>query len=34
MDKIYLNQNKQELLLDQIYGLNKKISNIEGNLLS
>ena len=33
MDKIYLNQNKQELLLDQIYGLNKKISNIEGNLL-
>ena len=33
MDKIYLNQNKQEILLDQIYGLNKKISNIEGNLL-
>ena len=33
MDKIYLNQNKQEILLDQIYGLNKKISNTEGNLL-
>ncbi len=33
MDKIYLNPNKQEILLDQIYGLNKKISNIEGNLL-
>ncbi len=33
LDKIYLNQNKQEILLDQIYGLNKKISNIEGKLL-
>ena len=33
LDKIYLNVNKQEILLDQIYGLNKKISNIEGNLL-
>ncbi len=33
LDKIYLNQNKQEILLDQIYGLNKKISNIEGSLL-
>ena len=33
LDKIYLNPNKQEILLDQIYGLNKKISNIEGNLL-
>ncbi|MFL2822392.1 MAG: RNA polymerase sigma factor RpoD [Alphaproteobacteria bacterium] len=33
LDKIYLNANKQEILLDQIYGLNKKISNIEGNLL-
>jgi len=33
LDKIYLNANKQEILLDQIYGLNKKISNIEGKLL-
>ena len=33
LDKIYLNPNKQEILLDQIYGLNKKISNIEGNFL-
>ena len=33
LDKIYLNSNKQEILLDQIYGLNKKISNIEGKLL-
>ena len=33
LDKIYLNPNKQEILLDQIYGLNKKISNIEGQLL-
>ncbi len=33
LDKIYLNPNKQEILLDQIYGLNKKISNIEGKLL-
>ncbi len=33
LDKIYLNPNKQEILLDQIYGLNKKIYNIEGNLL-
>ena len=33
LDKIYLNPNKQEILLDQIYGLNKKISNIEGTLL-
>ena len=33
LDKIYLNQNKQEILLDQIYGLNKKISNLEGKLL-
>ena len=30
---MYLNPNKQEILLDQIYGLNKKISNIEGKLL-
>ena len=33
LDKMYLNPNKQEILLDQIYGLNKKISNIEGKLL-
>ena len=33
LDRIYLNPNKQEILLDQIYGLNKKISNIEGKLL-
>ncbi len=33
LDKIYLNPNKQEILLDQIYGLNKRISNIEGQLL-
>ena len=33
LDKIYLNPNKQEILLDQIYGLNKKISNIEGKFL-
>ena len=33
LDKIYLNANRQEILLDQIYGLNKKISNIEGQLL-
>ncbi len=32
-DKIYLNQNKQEALIDEIYGLNKYISNVEGNLL-
>ena len=33
MDKIYLNPNKQEILIDQIYGLNRYISNIEGKLL-
>ena len=33
MDKIYLNPNKQEILIDQIYGLNRYISNLEGSLL-
>ena len=33
MDKIYLNANKQEMLIDQIYGLNRNISNIEGQIL-
>lgn len=33
MEKIYLNHNRQEELIDQMYGLNKQISSIEGNLL-
>ena len=33
MDKIYLNQNRQEELIDEIYGLNRSISNIEGKVL-
>ena len=33
MDKIYLNTNKQEILIDKIYGLNRHILNVEGNLL-
>ncbi len=33
MDKIYLNPNKQEELIDEIYGLNKNISNLEGKIL-
>ncbi len=33
MDKIYLHPNKQEILIDKIYGLNRNISNIEGKLL-
>ncbi len=33
MDKIYLNPNKQEILIDQIYGLNRYISNLEGEFL-
>ena len=33
MEKIYLNHNRQEELIDQMYGLNRQISSIEGNLL-
>jgi RNA polymerase primary sigma factor len=33
MEKIYLNHNRQEELIDQLYGLNRQISSIEGNLL-
>jgi len=33
MDKIYLNPNKQEELIDEIYGLNRNISNLEGKIL-
>ena len=33
IDKIYLNPNKQEILIDQIYGLNRYIANLEGGLL-
>ncbi len=33
MEKIYLNHNRQEELIDQMYGLNKQITNIEGSLL-
>ena len=33
MEKIYLNHNRQEELIDQMYGLNRQISTIEGNLL-
>ena len=33
MEKIYLNHNRQEELIDQMYGLNRHISSIEGNLL-
>ncbi len=33
MEKIYLNNNRQEELIDQMYGLNRQISNVEGSLL-
>ncbi len=33
MEKIYLNNNKQEELIDQMYGLNRHITNVEGSLL-
>ena len=33
MEKIYLNNNRQEELIDQMYGLNKQITNVEGVLL-
>ena len=31
MEKIYLNNNKQEELIDQMYGLNRQITNVEGS---
>ena len=33
MEKIYLNHNRQEELIDQMYGLNRQIINVEGSLL-
>ncbi|MDB2618409.1 RNA polymerase sigma factor RpoD [Alphaproteobacteria bacterium] len=33
MEKIYLNNSRQEELIDQMYGLNRQITNIEGSLL-
>ena len=33
MEKIYLNNNRQEELIDQMYGLNRQITNVEGSLL-
>ena len=33
MEKIYLNSNRQEELIDQMYGLNRQITSVEGNLL-
>ena len=33
MEKIYLNNNKQEELIDQMYGLNRQITNVEGSIL-
>ena len=33
MEKIYLNNNRQEELIDQMYGLNRQITNVEGALL-
>ena len=33
MEKIYLNHNRQEELIDQMYGLNRQITSIEGKLL-
>ena len=33
MEKIYLNNNRQEELIDQMYGLNRQITNVEGTLL-
>ncbi len=33
MEKIYLNSNRQEELVDQMYGLNRQITNVEGSLL-
>ena len=33
MEKIYLNNNRQEELIDQMYGLNRQIANVEGSLL-
>jgi len=33
MEKIYINNNKQEELIDQMYGLNRQITNVEGSLL-
>jgi RNA polymerase primary sigma factor len=33
MEKIYLNSNRQEELIDQIYGLNRQLASTEGNLL-
>ena len=33
MEKIYLNSNRQEELIDQMYGLNRQITNVEGSLL-
>ena len=33
MEKIYLNNNRQEELIDQMYGLNRQVTNVEGTLL-
>ena len=33
MEKIYLNSNRQEELIDQMYGLNRQITSVEGSLL-
>ena len=33
MEKIYLNSNRQEELIDQMYGLNRQITTVEGSLL-
>ena len=33
MEKIYINNNRQEELIDQMYGLNRQITNVEGSLL-
>ena len=33
MEKIYLNSNRQEELIDQMYGLNRQITKVEGSLL-
>ena len=33
MEKIYLNSNRQEELIDQMYGLNRQLASTEGNLL-
>ena len=33
MEKIYINNNRQEELIDQMYGLSRQITNVEGSLL-